>query len=95
MHISKLYICMRKEGYKTWNLRESLYILQIETIFLFALFLCRKISGIHPKSVNLYKELLHGDVYLNFSPLYAATNDLCDIKVNCYLEQKEKEFSIV
>lgn len=63
-----MYMCMRKEGCKTWNLRESLYILQTETIFLqFALFLCRKISGIHSKSVNLSKEFLHGNVYLNFN----------------------------
>lgn len=96
MHISKLYFYMRKEGYKTWNLRESLYILQIETVFLqFALFLCKKISGIHSKSVNFYKELIHGNVYLNFSPFYAASYDLCDIKVHCLLEQREKGFSIV
>lgn len=68
MHISKLYMYMRKEGYKTQNLRGSLYILQTETQFLqFALFLCRKISGIHSKSINRYKELPHGNVNLNFN----------------------------
>lgn len=56
MHICKLSMYIRKEG------------LQAETKFLqFALFLCRKISGIHSKSVNLYEELPHGNVNLNFS----------------------------
>lgn len=64
MHISEMYMYMRKEGYKIGNL----YILLIVTIFLqFALFLCRKSSGMHSKNVNLYKELLYGNVYLNLN----------------------------
>jgi len=91
MHTRKMYMYMRKEASKTGELRESLYILLIEKKFLqFASILCRKISEIHSKNVNLYKEFLHGNVHLNFclveSWLHAATNYLCGDKGRCYLE---------
>lgn len=91
MHTRKMYMYRRKEAYKTRELRESLYILLIETIFhQYVLFLCRKISGIYSKNISLYKEFLHGDVHLNSSLretwLFAATNYLSGDKGHCYLE---------
>lgn len=91
IHTRKMYNYMRKEAYKTGELRESLYILLIETTFYqFASFLCGNISGIHSKNVSPFKELLHGNVHLNFSLretwLYATTNYLCGDKGHCYLE---------
>ena len=47
MDMRKMYIYMRKEAYKTGELRESLYILLIEIIFLqFAYFCVERFQGL-------------------------------------------------